>query len=63
MNSVKIGARPAHDFKIWVSKDGQYYWGYYDGNYECLVTSELFPTKPGAEISLVNFKQEMSRYF
>ena len=54
--------KPRHDFKIWVSRDGQYYWVYYDGNYEALVTSELYRTHAGALIGLNNFKAEMRAY-
>jgi len=51
--------RPSHNFKIWRSTNGQYYWAYYDGNYECLANSELYTTLEGAQQGLRNFKQEM----
>lgn len=54
--------KPAHDFKLWKSTNQQYYWVYYDGNYEALVTSELYKTEEGAREGLRNFKSEMKSY-
>ena len=54
--------RPAHSFKIWQSANKQYYFVYYDGNYQTLVTSETYVTLQGAMRALENFKYEMKRY-
>jgi uncharacterized protein YegP (UPF0339 family) len=56
-------ARPRHSFKIWQSQNSQYYWVYYDGNYEALVTSETYTTLDTAKRMLTNFISEMGQYF
>lgn len=55
-------SRPSHDFMIWRSTNNQYYFVYYDGNYEPLMTSELYETFEGAQRGLQNFKTEMRQY-
>jgi uncharacterized protein YegP (UPF0339 family) len=54
--------KPAHDFKLWISTNAQYYWVYYDGNREALVTSETYKTEDGARRGLQNFIDEMKNY-
>lgn len=55
-------AKPKHDFKLWRSRDNKIYWVYYDGNYEALVTSEMYNTAGAAREGLKNFLEEMKQY-
>jgi uncharacterized protein YegP (UPF0339 family) len=63
MNQINTITRPRHDFRIWPSSDGQYYFVYYDGNYQALVTSETYKTLPIARQALANFISEMGKYY
>lgn len=54
--------KPKHNFQIWESINKQYYWVYYDGNAEPLVTSETYITLSGAQQGLSNFISEMREY-
>ena len=53
----------AHTFQVLKSINYQFYWVYYDGNNEAIVTSETYVTLQGARNGLTNFIQEMGQYF
>lgn len=62
-NALNQLTRPRHDFRILESVNHQYYWVYYDGNYEPLVTSEMYTRREDAQRGLNNFISEMAHYY